>query len=139
MIDWTHVLIHHTAIEDSDHAETDNIRRYHIDQRGWQDIGYHYLVEKFENDYQVIVGRPLNLQGAHSSGYNKKAIGVALMGDFTHRIPSNEMLHVVIRRVIRPMLVTFGIPVENVLGHRDVRKTQCPGDAFDMDHFRSLI
>ena len=57
------------------------------------------------------------------------------MGDFTRRIPNKEALKAV--ENIIDCGVQKGFIARNyaLYGHRDVRETECPGDAF-YDHIR---
>ncbi|EPX78509.1 hypothetical protein Salmuc_03620 [Salipiger mucosus DSM 16094] len=41
------------------------IRRWHVEDRGWSDIGYHFLIDR---DGTVARGRPLERIGAHFPG-----------------------------------------------------------------------
>jgi len=54
---WSYIIIHHTGAEEKDTAQ---VRRYHL-SLGWQDIGYHYVIER---DGKVVPGRSLELVGA---------------------------------------------------------------------------
>lgn len=53
------------------------IRRWHKQDRGWKDIGYHYLIDR---DGTVAVGRPVEQVGAHVAGHNTGTIGISLFG-----------------------------------------------------------
>lgn len=53
------------------------IRRWHVEGRGWRDIGYHFLIDR---DGKVAEGRPVAQVGAHVIGHNKGTIGVCLLG-----------------------------------------------------------
>ena len=68
-----HAVIHHTASPD---WSVNKIRRMHIDENKWDDIGYHYVIRK---DGTVEPGRPLNVKGAHALGRNNW-IGIVLTG-----------------------------------------------------------
>ena len=73
------------------------IRGWHVNERGWSDIGYHYVIRRcgvIEN------GRPFAKAGAHCRGKNRNSIGTCLVGgrhgsrDFTEaQYESLEMLH----------------------------------------------
>lgn len=58
-------------------AKVSEIRRWHVQDNGWSDIGYHYLIDR---DGAVATGRPLERTGAHTMGRNTGTIGVALIG-----------------------------------------------------------
>ena len=53
------------------------IRRWHVKDRGWKDIGYHYLIDR---NGTVATGRPVEQVGAHVAGHNTGTIGVCLIG-----------------------------------------------------------
>ena len=53
------------------------IKRWHVQENGWSDIGYHYLISR---DGQVRKGRPVEKAGAHTRGHNSDSIGVCLIG-----------------------------------------------------------
>jgi hypothetical protein len=52
----------------------------HIDGRGWNDIGYNFLVGEDGNVYE---GRGWEAVGAHAPTYNTRSIGICILGDFT--------------------------------------------------------
>jgi N-acetylmuramoyl-L-alanine amidase len=53
------------------------VRRWHVGERGWSDIGYHFLIDRNGN---TVEGRALGQVGAHTQGRNAGTIGVALFG-----------------------------------------------------------
>ncbi len=42
-MDLTRAVIHHTATKD---VSIDVIRKYHVEVKGWDDVGYHYLIRE---------------------------------------------------------------------------------------------
>lgn len=58
-------------------AKVNEIRRWHVEERGWSDIGYHYIIDR---DGTVATGRPVSKSGAHTKGHNANSIGVSLVG-----------------------------------------------------------
>ena len=67
---------------------------YHVRGRGWSDLGYNLLVDRFG---RVWEGRHGGLGratiGAHAQGFNTGTLGVSMLGDATrtraqHRAPS---------------------------------------------------
>lgn len=53
------------------------VRRWHTEERGWSDIGYHFLIDC---DGTVVEGRPLERVGAHVKNHNTGTIGISLFG-----------------------------------------------------------
>lgn len=51
-----------------------------MDQRGWDDIGYSFLIGE---DGRVYEGRGWDRVGAHAPQYNHVSIGVCFLGDFS--------------------------------------------------------
>nr|AAY27974.1 peptidoglycan recognition protein 2 precursor [Euprymna scolopes] len=126
------VFIHHTAMDYCTNISTCSeqmrkIQNFHMDDRGWFDIGYNYLVGE---DGRVYEGRGWNREGAHTKGYNRDAVAISVMGDFSDRLPNKKALDAVNN------LIVCGIKQNNITkdyllyGHRNVRETACPGDKF---------
>lgn len=53
------------------------IRRWHVQDNGWRDIGYHWLIDR---DGTILPGRPEEKAGAHTRGQNMESIGICLIG-----------------------------------------------------------
>ena len=105
----------------------DEIRRWHL-ERGWRDIGYHYLIDR---DGSSIEGRPLDQTGAHVKGRNTGTIGVCLMGGhgssendgFTdHFTPEQDAA---LRQLIDALVSRYGSM--KVTGHNQYAAKACPG------------
>ena len=126
---WSGICIHHT--ESPDHPErvdTPEITRWHR-ERGWLDVGYHFLVEMVDRAPYIIAGRPLSLQGAHCAGHNDKLIGVALVGNFNKAIPGTALLNAA-ARLCNGLLATIGRSESSIFFHDELAKTDCPGRLF---------
>jgi len=70
------IIIHCSATPEGRDVSTEEIRQWHLD-RGWSDIGYHFVVEL---DGTVYDGRPLEIAGAHARGHNSQSIGICYVG-----------------------------------------------------------
>lgn len=132
------IIIHHSACMDSNALEWSAIRRYHIVNNGWADIGYHAGVEMVAGSYEALYGRPLDSPGAHALGHNKESLGICLVGDFTSAPPPDEQMAVA-ARIVNLWLRLFGIPVDAIFKHSDVNETECPGAAFPWARFMDII
>ncbi|MCM1990760.1 peptidoglycan recognition family protein [Oceanirhabdus seepicola] len=143
-----YLVIHHTTFngdnkigEYAKEAVLD-IQKYHMskkyDNQGnliknkWADIGYHYLISM---DGQIFQGRDINFQGAHAYGLNDKSIGIALLGNFSHKeLYPSQMRSLV--HLLALLKQKYSTPSTNIIGHRDVINlnpdgtiTECPGIA----------
>jgi len=70
------IIVHCTATPEDRHTTVEDVRRWHLD-RGWSDIGYHFLIYL---DGSLHEGRHVEIPGAHCKGHNKESIGIAYVG-----------------------------------------------------------
>lgn len=134
-MNWTHILIHHSATDDSGSVSWGAIEDYHTKTNGWRDIGYHFGVERINGRLYALVGRGLNEAGAHcyQQGMNDKAIGICVVGEFDKVAPDAETVDFLMRRLVIPLQKQFNIPAKNVMFHRDFAPKTCPGTMFTKD------
>ncbi|NWH76341.1 PGRP2 amidase, partial [Piaya cayana] len=128
------VYIHHTFIPSSPCRSFSScaralrsIQRFHQDVRGWDDIGYSFVVG---SDGYVYQGRGWHWVGAHTKGYNSRGYGVGYVGDFSTAPPDADALALV-RDGLLPCAVSTGRLRRNhsVRGHRQMGHTDCPGNS----------
>ena len=119
------IIVHCTATPEGRHTTVEDIRGWHKD-RGWSDIGYHYVIYL---DGTVNEGRPVETQGAHCKGHNWKSIGIAYVGGldkdtFKAKDTRNEeqkdslAFQLEYLKVLHPKAVIYG--------HRDFSNKECP-------------
>jgi N-acetyl-anhydromuramyl-L-alanine amidase AmpD len=109
----------------------DRIREWHINQRGWRDIGYHFVLRR---DGTIEKGRPVGEVGAHVAGHNTESLGICLVGGVTaHGEPEAnytdtqlEALDTLLRSLLRDY------PEARVLGHRDFEGVTKACPCFDV-------
>lgn len=53
------------------------IREWHVKERGYDDIGYHFVIRR---DGTLEPGRPQDQWGAHVQGHNTHTVGICLVG-----------------------------------------------------------
>ncbi|XP_029159569.1 uncharacterized protein LOC114931584 [Nylanderia fulva] len=128
-----YVVVHHGGIrkycqdQESCSAIVRSYQNFHMDDRGWWDIGYNFLIGEDGNAYE---GRGWNYVGAHAPGYNTQSIGICILGDFSDFLPNVAALKTL------NALIACGISLGkisdkyHVLGHRQARNTECPGETF---------
>ncbi|MAZ35137.1 MAG: hypothetical protein CMO06_18525, partial [Thalassospira sp.] len=71
------IVVHCAATKPSMDIGYKEIRKWHVEDNGWDDVGYHYIVRR---DGKVEVARSEAFQGAHAPAVNSKSIGVCLVG-----------------------------------------------------------
>jgi len=127
-------IILHTLAFDGE-ADIERVRRWHLD-RGWNDVGYHYLIRR---SGALETGRKESEEGAHAMGYNSRSIGIAFEGHGDHEMWTLPQVLQGVKLCDR-LSDLYGIPPHNILGHRETGdKKTCPGTKIDMDAFRPLF
>ena len=84
------IIIHCTATPEGKHFDVATIRRWHVKDRGWKDIGYHYVIYL---DGSVHEGRPVEQAGAHTSGHNADSIGIVYVGGCDAKMKAKDTLN----------------------------------------------
>lgn len=146
-----YIVIHHSLTEDSGTVSWGAIRKYHMNEKGWRDIGYHFGIELVNDAYEVFAGRMPDIHGAHCEELhmNEEAYGICVVGNFDMAAPRGDQVKKLIE-LCRYLIRLDKIPVPNVLGHREVglragfdwQKGQyksCPGKLFDMKILRGML
>lgn len=124
------LTIHHegwTAVNFSSQSATaeriEKIRKYHVGENRWGDIGYHYIIDRAG---RVWEGRPIQYQGAHVRNNNEHNVGILVLGNFDKQSPSSAQL--------KSLYNTAGILTKQhkiktalVRSHQEINKTACPG------------
>lgn len=104
------------------------IRRWHVEDRGWSDIGYHFLIDR---DGTIAEGRSMDRDGAHVQGHNKGTIGISLFGG--HGSSENDPFEANFTpeqdRALRGLLVKLQNihGFTKVSGHNEYAAKACPG------------
>ena len=148
------VVVHHTV--NANGYKPDDVPRliqadyaYHVQTRGWPDLGYNLLVDQFG---RVWEGRAGGLGratiGTHAQGFNTGTLGVAMIGDMTQTTASHEA-EKALARVVAYASSTWGwdprgvvtltskgsprfasgqrVTLPRVFGHQQTGVTACPG------------
>jgi N-acetylmuramoyl-L-alanine amidase len=134
-------VIVHTAASGSNGTDFDvsaaEIDRWHK-ERGWNGIGYHYVVRKTG---AVELGRPETARGAHcmDMNMNSQSIGICFSGHSNYTDWTTEQHRAGIA-LIADICTRWSIPVENVMGHRETgARKDCPGTRIDMRAVRNAV
>ncbi|MGH9164681.1 MAG: peptidoglycan recognition protein family protein, partial [Acidimicrobiales bacterium] len=157
----TKLFVHHTVTTNDDPDPAATVRAiytFHTQVRGWNDIGYNFVVDgrgrvyegRWSRSYgadEQPTGEDLSRRGvvgAHAEGANTGSVGIALLGDFTFGGPAGAAvgsLRAMLaweadRNGIDPLASAPYVRVAdgslatfpNIAGHRDSGATECPGD-----------
>jgi len=131
------IIIHHSLTDDNIILKDFNaIKRYHTQVKGWNDIGYHWVLEQVSNRYFWIPGRDEKTPGAHvkEQRMNYKSIGLCVVGNFDKDTPTKEIYQLVAEKCNEIRTRYPGIKVEDVEPHwKYATYKSCPGNNFDMD------
>ena len=138
--DIKYLIVHHTS-QSYDFPEF--IRFRHKIIRGWDDIGYHYVIGNgrlFTKDGKIYQGHPENMEGAHSLGYNLNSLGICMVGDFDRDHPTEQQLHSLVD-LLYEKSVQYEISLGNILGHNEIPNVtkSCPGKNVNMNEIRELV
>lgn len=125
------IVVHCSATPPSMDIGAEEIRKWHVEENKWTDIGYHFVIRR---DGTVEEGRPLKRPGAHVKGRNSDSVGVCWVGGVSENgktednrtaDQSSALFH-----LLQDLQQEF--PGAGVLGHRDFNevKKDCP--SFDV-------
>ncbi|MBK9384506.1 MAG: N-acetylmuramoyl-L-alanine amidase [Planctomycetes bacterium] len=131
------ITIHHSAMEPTSAPLEDaakqirSIQSGHF-QRGYADIGYHYLID---SQGRIWEGRDKRFQGAHAGNTdaNERNLGICLLGNFVSVAPTPAQDRA-LRILVDAERARYRVSKDQVFGHGEVRKyftgqsTECPGE-----------
>jgi hypothetical protein len=149
-------FVHHTAGSNSyTQAQADDVVRgiyaYHTNGRGWCDIGYNFLIDRFGDVFEGRSGGVTNdVIGAAQMGFNTGAFSVSIMGNFDQVRPPAPAVRALERLLawrldvghVNPsaqtVMISGGgrttrypagtrVKLRTISGHRDTGLTACPG------------
>jgi hypothetical protein len=137
-------FVHHTVnANEYTQAQVPGIIRsiyaYHVKSRGWSDIGYNFLVDRFGRIWEGRYGgvdKPV--VGAHTLNYNQYSFAMSAIGNFDVKQPSDAMLKAygdlfawkLSLHGVNPTSTKQKIGSRTfhaINGHRDAGSTACPG------------
>lgn len=120
------IVVHCSATQAKADIGAAEIDRWHR-QRGWQCIGYHYVIRR---DGTLETGRDDRVVGAHVEGHNSDSVGICMAGgiDAEGKAENNftEAQFATLRRLCHELKIKY--PAAIVQGHRDFPgvKKDCP-------------
>lgn len=112
------LIVHCTATKEGVDYTVDQIRAAHK-QRGFSDIGYHYVVYR---DGSIHLGRDVDIIGAHCEGHNANSIGIAYVGGLDKngkakdtRTPAQKAALISLLKELKRLY-----PNAKIIGHRSI-------------------
>lgn len=125
------IIVHCTATPEGRDFTVEQIRQCHL-QRGFSDIGYHYVIYR---DGSIHVGRSENKVGAHCANHNTISIGVCYVGgcDATKRLPDGQFApkdtrtaaqKATLIKLLKELKKKY--PGAKIHSHRDFAAKACP-------------
>lgn len=114
------IVIHCADTPDDRDVDAATIKKWHVEERGWDDIGYHYVIRR---NGLVEPGRDIKVQGAHAKQVNGTSVGICMVGRSEFDARQFESLRDLVQSLLRQY------PDCKVIGHCDVepKKPNCPG------------
>lgn len=121
----TEIIVHCTASKEGVPLDVAAIRRMHIRERGWSDIGYHYVVYL---DGSVHEGRDVNISGAHCKYHNTHSIGVVYVGGLDKSGKAKDTRNAAQKAGLLKLLQDLKrlYPKATIHGHREFANKACP-------------
>lgn len=126
------MAIHHTAVPSSDgnlYATMRGMQNYHMNNNGWCDIGYHFVVAQ---SGEILQGRSrTNRPGAHVGNQNAGNVGISLIGNYSSANPPQIQVNQA-GAIVRWVHHAHDVPLNRtaIKGHREWpgQTTSCPGN-----------
>lgn len=119
------LIVHCSATPEGKDYSVDTIRQWHL-QRGFSDIGYHYVVYR---DGSIHIGRDESIIGAHCTGHNTNSIGVCYIGGCASdgKTPKDTRTTEQKQSLVKLLKeLKTKYPQASIHGHRDFANKACP-------------
>ena len=123
------IIIHCAATKASMDIGYKEIRKWHVEDNGWDDVGYHFIIRR---NGQLEKARPEGYSGAHAPSHNSRSIGICLVGGMADDGgPENNFTleqFLTLKDLVNMIMEKYS-DITEVLGHCDVQenKPNCPG------------
>ena len=120
-----YLVVHCSATPPDMDIGATEIRRWHIEDNCWSDIGYHFVIRR---SGALELGREIDAVGAHVRGVNSVSIGCCLIGgvddDGNPADNFTAAQRVTLDALLRVLAKAY--PGAVVRGHRDFAEKACP-------------
>ena len=132
----TKIILHCSATPEGKDYKAADIDRWHKNNK-WEMIGYHYVVDL---DGTIEEGRPIDLIGAHCSGYNSESVGICYIGGCDKNMKAKDTRtdaqKISLYKVVYEMMKKYNLPITCVYTHAVLcnHTKACP--SFKQEDFR---
>ena len=119
------IIIHCSATVEGVNVSTSTIKRWHVQGRGWSDIGYHYIIPL---DGEIEYGRELARSGAHCKGENENSIGICYIGGLSDKKRAKDTRTEAQKEALVNILKTLThiYPKATIHSHFEYANKACP-------------
>ena len=120
------LVIHCSATPATMDIGVETIKKWHVDENGWDDVGYHYVIRR---NGTLEPARPEEYQGAHAVQVNDRSLGICLIGgsnsngDWENNFINDQFV------TLKALLLnlTKKYKIKKIIGHYQVEpKKECP-------------
>jgi len=144
MPDFDSIVLHCTyriGVPDHRYFDWPGIVNHHVNELQYDFPGYHVGIEKIKGLLVVCPGRPFSREGAHcrDNGMNRRALGVAVIGNFDIAPPDKETYYLLARVCEMLMLKFPKVTVDRIFPHNAFSTKTCPGRKFDTEKVKYLV
>ena len=120
------IIVHCSATRENENFDVAEIRKWHVEGRGWSDIGYHFYIDLYG---QIHKGRDIAKMGAHCKGHNRNSIGICYCGGVeadgkTPKDTRNTEQKEALLCVLRTLKAMY--PNAIIHSHNDFANKACP-------------
>lgn len=136
------LVVHHSAlvVSGDPRPAAERVRalyKYHAVNKGWGDIGYHFIVDEDGVVYEGRMGGAA-VVGGHAYCNNIGTIGIVLLGNFEIESPSQRQAQG-LQKLLKNLALQYGLSLDQsaqfhgktfpspIVGHGDLLSTLCPG------------
>ena len=124
------IIVHCSATPEGRDVSVDTIRKWHVEDNGWSDIGYHWVIPLSGS---IEKGRHESRSGAHAKGYNKNSIGVCYVGGVDSEMKAKDTRTDAQKETLRCLLEDLRERYQQaeIIGHRDLPNVSKSCPSFD--------
>ena len=128
-----YIVIHCSATKPRMDIGLTEIRKWHVQDNGWRDVGYHYIIRR---NGEVELGRSIRDTGAHAAGYNHKSVSVCMVGgmaeDNSAEANFTAQQWTALLDLVKQLKSNY--PEADVIGHNEISEKECP--SFDVQKWK---